>query len=439
MPPAPQPVPGPSPTRWFFSVIPQRIGAGSTISLPPLFVTEVLHGTVGQVGLASSLTSAASVPAAVAWGWLSDRFGSRKLYLALGCLGFGLPTLLMAFSQDVAGFLVLTTLMGALSMAGTPVSSTLIMDTTPKGEWDDAFGRFNQVSGWGMVVGRAVGLAWITYVTLMLGNESAQRSLWLVSGALGCLGAVAVWVMVPRPHRQKPAAFRLRDMRLRVRAWQPGRRLRRAGARLAAVSPRRLNWREPLAAYYLASLALFTASVFAYTPFSVWQRQELGNSTSMVFLMGMVNSLAATLSYRWVGRRSAARGSLGVQIGAVALRIIVFAGFALLSVTALHGLASSAALILFQSISGLSWAGIAVASNTTVAHLSPKGSEGASVGAYNSFISIGSIVGAFASGYVAQWTSFTFVFIMGALGMAITTILLILVRRQARRRQIDHM
>lgn len=433
------PVPHPSPTRWFYSVIPQRIGAGSTVSLPPLFITEVLHGTVGQVGLASSLTSAATVPAAVAWGWLSDRFGSRKLYLALGCLGFGLPTLLMAFSQDVTAYLVLTVLVGALSVAGTPVSSTLVMDTTPKGEWDDAFGRFNQVSGWGMVAGRGVGLAWITYVTLWLGNEPAQRSLWLVSGALSCAGAVAAWVMVPRPHRAKPATFRLRDAARSLRGWQPGRSLRRFGARLAALSPRRYRWREPLGAYYLASLALFTASVFAYTPFAVWQRQDLGNSTSMVFFMGMVNSLAATFSYRWVGRRSAARGSLGVQILAVALRIVVFGGFALMSLATLSSLASSTALVVLQSISGLSWAGIAVAGNTTVAHLSPKGNEGASVGAYNSFISLGAIAGAFASGYVAEWTNFTFVFVLGALGMAVTSVLLILVRRQARRRQIDHM
>lgn len=425
--------------RWFYSVIPQRIGAGSTISLPPIFITEVLHGTVGQVGLASSLASAAAVPAAVAWGWLSDRLGSRKLYLALGCLGFGIPTLLMAFSQDVNTYLMLTLLVGALSVAGTPVSSTLIMDTTPKNEWDDAFGRFNQVSGWGMTAGRMVGLAWITYVTLWLGSEPAQRSLWLVSGGLACVGAAAAWVMVPRPHRPKPAVFRPGDIWPRVRAWRPWRSLHRARAWLTVLSSKRLNWREPLGAYYLASLALFTASVFAYTPFAVWQRQELGNSTSVVFFMGMVNSLAATFSYRWVGRRSAAGGSLGVQIMAVALRIVVFGGFALLALSTLHGLASSAALVILQSISGFSWAGIAVAGNTTVAHLSPQGSEGAAVGAYNSVISLGAIAGAFASGYVAQWTSFTLVFILGALGMAATTVLLMLVRRQARNRRIEHL
>jgi MFS family permease len=424
---------------WFYGVIPQRIGAGSTISLPPLFITEVLHGTVGQVGLASSLTSAAGVPAAMAWGWLSDRFGSRKLYLALGCLGFGIPTLLMAFSRDMTTFLALTILIGALSVVGTPVSSTLIMDTTPKGEWDDAFGRFNQVTGWGMVVGRALGLLWIGYLTLRLGNEPTQRLLWLLSGLLGCAGALAVWVMAPRLHRAKPASFRWQDAARAWRSRRPGRTLRAVGARLAALAPSRFRWREPLGAYYLASLALFTASVFAYTPFAVWQRQDLGNSTTLVFLVGMVNSVAATFSYRWVGKRSAARGSLGVQIAAVALRIVVFGGFALLSLLSLRGLAGSAALIIFQAISGLSWAGIAVAGNTTVAHLAPKGSEGAAVGAYNSFISIGAIVGALASGYVAQGAGFTFVFLLGAVGMAITAFLLILIRRQTRRRHIEHM
>ena len=453
--PVSAPPPPPSSRRWFYGFVPHKIGAGSTVSLPPLFITEVLGGSVAMVGVATSITAAAAVPAAILWGWLSDRFGSRKLYLALGFLGFGIPTLLMAFSQNVANYLLLTALVGAFSIAGTPVSSTLIMDTTPKDQWHDAFGRFNQVGGWGLVVGRLVGLTWITYVTAATGNLMAQRSLWVVSGVLSILAAGVVWLLTPRLGRVKPrrparliillslgraaaataAGIRLaaggaaRFFRQRPQLQGVPDQVRQRGAALAA---------EPLVIYYFATFALFTASVLAYTPFAVWQRQALGSSTSNVFLMGLVNSLAAAFAYRWAGTAASRSSSVTVQTVAVGLRVFVFAGFAVLSVVELHLLVTNAVLVVLQVISGISWAGIAVAGSTTVAHLAPKGSEGAAIGTYNAFLSLGSIVGALVSGYLAQGTSFAVVFMTGAAGMGLTVLLLMWVRRTTAMHGLSH-
>jgi len=434
----------PATWRWFYSVVPQRIATGSTLSLPPLFITEVLGGTVAQVGLITALGSAVGAPAALAWGWLSDRVGPRKLYLTLGFLGFALPTLLMGFSRDVSQFVLLTVLLGIWSVAGTPVSSTLIMDLIPKEEWEDAFGRFNQIGGWGVVAGRVLGLVWIGYVTAQVGNALAQRSLWWLSGLLGLVSVVLAWWWTPRLYAPKPHSLRGRLATIRPRdiphllavlrnPWN--------GLNAGRVSPRR--WlrmlREPLIAYYIATLVLFTSSVFAYTVFAVWQRQELGSTTISVFLMGLVSSLAATLSYRWMGRRAGRRGSMGIQVLAVGLRVGVFGGFALVSILALRGWSAELALFVLQAISGFSWAGIAVGGNAAVAHLAPKGNEGAAVGAYNTFVSLGSILGAFASGYVAQWTNFATVFVLGSAGMVLTGGLLFAIRQQARHRGLNSM
>lgn len=441
--------------RWFYGFVPHKVGAGSTVSLPPLFITEVLGGSVAMVGVATSMTSIAAVPAAILWGWLSDRFGARKFYLALGFLGFGIPTLLMAFSQNVANYLLLTALVGALTIAGTPVSSTLIMDTTPKDRWHDAFGRFNQVGGWGLVVGRLVGLTWITYMTAATGNMMAQRSLWVVSGILSILAAGVVWMLTPRLGRVKPR----RPARLliflslgrAVAATAAGIHLAAGGVARFFKEPPQLQGvpgqvrqrsaalaAEPLVTYYFATFALFTASVLAYTPFAVWQRQDLGSSTSNVFLMGLVNSLAAAFAYRLAGTAASRRGGVTVLAVAVALRVFVFAGFAMLSLVELHLLVANAVLVVLQIISGVSWAGIAVAGSTTVAHLAPRGSEGAAIGTYNAFLSLGSIVGALVSGYLAQGTSFAVVFIAGAAGMGLTVVLLLWVRRTATSRGLAH-
>ncbi len=418
------------------------MATGSTLSLPPLFITEVLGGTVAQVGLISALGSAVSAPAALAWGWLSDRIGPRKFYLAFGFLGFALPTLLMGFSRDVSQFVLLTVLLGVWSVAGTPVSSTLIMELIPKEEWKEAFGRFNQIGGWGVVAGRVLGLIWIRYVTALVGNALAQRSLWWFSGLVGMLSVVMAWRWTPRLYAPKPHSLRVRlsatrpqDIsRLLVALLHPWNSLH-AGRMPPRWWLRML--REPLIAYYLATLVLFTSSVFAYTVFAVWQRQELGSTTVSVFIMGLINSLAATLSYRWMGRRAGRSGSMSIQVLAVGLRVGVFGGFALVSILALRGWTAELALFVLQGISGFSWAGIAVGGNAAVAHLAPKGNEGTAVGAYNTAVSLGSILGAFASGYVAQWTNFAIVFVLGSIGMALTGGLLLAIRRQAHRHGID--
>ncbi len=435
---------------WFYTFLPNKIGNGATISLTAIYLTEILGGSIAQVGVVTSLTSAATVPAAAFWGWLSDRVGTRKSYLMMGFLGFGLPTILMGLSDSVLQFLFLSVLVGTLSVAGTPVSSTLIMDTTPKEDWDEAFGRFNQISGWGMVAGRLLGLACIAYGMAAIGNEATQRGLWMLGGGLSILSVVWAWWAVPALGMPKPRPPRTASAEAvrhtgfsiveRVRylpqslyylpRWNPVGVIRALPAQLQRGTRR--SWalmREPLVAYLWASFFQFSMSTMAYTPFAVWQRQDLGNSTGDVFLVGLMNSVAAAMSYRMVGGWTRKHGSLRVQMVTVVLRVAVFGGFAGMSFLGMRGPWTLAILIVLQLVSGLSWAGIAVAGNSTVAHLAPQGSEGAAMGTYTSTASVGAIVGAFISGYLVQWLGYGLVFGMGAAGTGAAVLVLWLVRR----------
>ncbi|MGL4650564.1 MAG: MFS transporter [Caldilineaceae bacterium] len=446
---------------WFYAFLPNKVGLGATINLPPLFLTEVLGGNVASVGIASALTSAAPVPAATAWGWLSDRYATRKLYLLLGFVGFAIPTLLTAWTTAVWQYMVLAVLMGAWSVAGTPVSSTLVMDTVPRSEWDETFGRLNAIMGWGVVAGRLVGLLTIWYGINAFGNEQTQRGLWLISGGLSLFSVLWAWRTVPQPRMPKPRPARAYAAEVahhtgftiveRVRflpqslyhlpIWQPR-------VFFASTLPRSLRQAtrqtrdllaNPLVAYYLASFVLFTVSVMAYTPFAVWQRQELGNPSATVFLVGMVNSVASALTFRWVGRQIKLHGSIRVQMATISVRAITFGGFAVIGWMNITGAMSLFLLILLNALSGLGWAGIAVAGNTTVAHLAPKGSEGAAVGTYTSFVSVGSILGAFVSGFLVLRFSYEIVFLAGGIGVLCAVALLALIRRSAPASAREHL
>ncbi len=436
---------------WFYTFLPNKIGLGASINLPPLFLTEVLGGSVASVGVASALTSAATVPAAWMWGWLSDHYGTRKTYLMLGYLGFSIPTILMAFTTGVWQYMVLAVLLGAWSVAGTPVSSTLIMETTPRHDWDIAFGRFNAINGWGVVAGRLLGLILIGWGVAALGNEQTQRGIWLISGGLSLLSVVWAFFAVPHsraPRKEKPAPTtaefsRRVPLRERIGALpaQMGS-LRFAHVRqfLSETLPAsashvgrevRSYLQNALILYYIASFVLFTVSVMAYTPFAVWQRQELLNTAATVFLVGMVSSIASALTFNWMGRLIKRHGSIKVQMWTIGSRVVTFAGFALVGWLGLRGVPSVIALVLLNMLSGVGWAGIAVAGNTTVANLAPRGSEGAAVGAYTSFVSVGSIVGALVSGFLVLAIGFEWVFMFGAFGIVFSMVVLGLVRRAA--------
>jgi MFS family permease len=438
---------------WFLSFIPNKLGVGASINLPPIFITEILHGSVAAVGVASALTSAATVPAAVLWGWLSDRYATRKSFLIIGFLGFAIPALLNAFTTSVLQYMVVAVLLGAWSVAGTPVSSTLIMDTVPRRDWDESFGRFNAINGWGVVGGRLIGLLTITFGIALLGNERTQRGLWLLSGFISLFSVLWAIRSVPQPRMPKPRPSRTHEPDVtrhtgdsnvdRIRflptsfyhlpSLDPARffsiTLPESVDHLARESTSLL--RNPLVAYYFASFFLFTMSVMAYTPFAVWQRQVLFNTSATVFLVGMVNSIASALTFRWVGRQIKKYGSIRVQMATVSTRIITFGGFAVVGWLGINGWQSVAILIFLNALSGLGWAGIAVAGNTTVAHLAPRRSEGAAVGTYTSFVSVGSILGAFVSGYLVLWLGYEWVFFAGAIGIAITVGMLALIRRAA--------
>ncbi|EQB70226.1 MAG: hypothetical protein AMDU1_APLC00069G0013, partial [Thermoplasmatales archaeon A-plasma] len=56
---------------WFISYLLSNVSGGLTSPLIPLFVVIYLHYSVVYVGIISSLSSAASVPALIFWGNLS--------------------------------------------------------------------------------------------------------------------------------------------------------------------------------------------------------------------------------------------------------------------------------------------------------------------------------------------------------------------------------
>lgn len=142
---------------WFYAFIPHKLGSGLTNTLLPIFLVQVLGGTVADVGQVTSLTALVSVPASILWGNLSDRLGRRRPFLLLGFLGFAASTLLIGVGRNVPEVLLLSVLGGLLSTAIAPVASALVLDDVPEERWAESFGLFNQIVGAAGIVGSLAG------------------------------------------------------------------------------------------------------------------------------------------------------------------------------------------------------------------------------------------------------------------------------------------
>jgi len=135
-------------TRWFYSQLPVDIAAGPVGTLIQLYILE-LHGTVIDVGLAITLFSAVSIPAAVLWGYVTDRFQSRRTIIVLSCVAISANLIILPLAKTISGAALIYALFALVSSASATPANLLIMETQRKSRWAYAFARFSMVSGVG--------------------------------------------------------------------------------------------------------------------------------------------------------------------------------------------------------------------------------------------------------------------------------------------------
>ena len=121
------------------SVFTVSIGYGIVLPLLPYLLERLLGASGGpaqvarSTGLLTGLYTLSLFLFAPVWGWMSDRYGRRRILL-LGLLGFGATTMTAAFIENLPAVYVERFLSGVFAAAVTPVALAAIADlvTTEK-------------------------------------------------------------------------------------------------------------------------------------------------------------------------------------------------------------------------------------------------------------------------------------------------------------------
>jgi DHA1 family multidrug resistance protein-like MFS transporter len=412
---------------WFFAVIPYRLGVGLTSTLMPLFVVQVVGGTVVDVGLVTALGPLVGVPASVFWGNLSDRLHRRRPFLFLGFFGFAGSTILLGLAGSVAQVALISMTGALLSTAVEPVASALVMEGLPEERWAESFGRFSQIGGWSFVAGLGVGMAWLALVPRCWGTAMAMRGLFVLAGATALLSLALLLRFLPeRTAARRRLSFRPAMVgRLVVavveQALHHPSRLRYHMPRPALLADLRHYLRNALGRYYLATILLFFSSALGLVPFPIFLTDVLGASSTQVFFVFLVKAVTDALFYLPMGRLAQRRSGITLLAQASATRVAILGAFALIALLR-PGLFGLIPVTLVHILTGVTWAAIAVSGTTVVAALAPKGLEGRAMGLYNSVIGLAWILGSLAGGWVAGTLGYTVSFSAAAGLMALMAI-----------------
>jgi DHA1 family multidrug resistance protein-like MFS transporter len=411
--------------RWFYVFTPQKLGSGLTSTLLPLFVVQVIGGSVVDVGWVTSLTTLAGVPGSILWGNLSDRLRKRRPFLLLGFVGFAGATSLIGLGQNVGQVLILSALGGLLGAAVGPVGSALVLDDIDQERWPEHLGRFNQVGGWSFVIGLLIGTGWLSLLPGRWGTGPAMRGLFLVAGGVASLSLImgGLWL-------QEPSSVRS------LRQFQPGligKLTIGVVERALALPPRALyfvlrpaslwqvgeHFRNKLGQYYVCSFLLFFAINVGFVPFPIFLTNVLDATNAEVFLIYLIKSTMDALFYVPMGRLMQRRLGIGLQAQAAAVRVGIFALYAMLALVR-PGPSGLLVVGLVHTLTGVTWAAIAVSGTTAVAVMTPKELEGRAMGLYNAIIGAGGIAGSMVGGNLAEALGYSVSFGAGALLMGLT-------------------
>jgi MFS family permease len=154
-------------SAWLSSVLPFNIVLGPIGTLVQLLILN-LNGTVLEVGLALTLFNAVSIPSALFWGYVTDRFQRRRPLILASFVATPVLLILFLFANNGYWFSFLYALFSFASAASTTPLNLLVMETEQKPKWASAFAKFSMIASIGQTIGLILGIIWSFYFPLVL-------------------------------------------------------------------------------------------------------------------------------------------------------------------------------------------------------------------------------------------------------------------------------
>ncbi len=398
--------------RWFYSQLPVDVAVGPVGTLIQLYILE-LHGTVIDVGLAITLFNAVSIPAAVLWGYVTDRFQSRKTVIVLSSVAVSANLILLPLANSISGAALIYALFSLVSSASATPANLLIMETQRKSRWALAFARFSMVSSVGTTLGLMLGIAWSSFLPVSL--------LVVPLSALSLASALLSIVMIKQPS----VSFEREFIVMQRRSLQQRLltipliflRLPNIVDFKAVFKGLKSALTRQLPLLYLSIFVFYLASGLFNTSFVPFLRAA-GLRASEVFLVSMLAMVAQTASFYFAGPYVEKRDLRKSAVAGLVVRAACYAGIGLLAYLASGLSLLGGTLVLYPIAGGLAFAIYYTSSNIMIFNTLGAKNQGSRLGVYSALVGVATMIGSFVSGYVSFYFGFLATFVLAAVCLA---------------------
>lgn len=167
------------------------VGFGIIIPILP-FLIDKLGGGPAVLGIFMSVYSVMQFFFAPFWGRLSDRIGRRPVLL-IGLSGYGLTFIMFGLVDQVWLLIVIRALAGIVSSATLPTAMAYMADITSETDRSKNMGKIGAAMGLGMVFGPALG-GWLGHFSFSVP--------FFAAGGLALMILPFAWAMLPETLKQ---------------------------------------------------------------------------------------------------------------------------------------------------------------------------------------------------------------------------------------------
>ena len=381
---------------------------GTLIQLHLISLNGPSEGVI-YASLAVSAFNGVSIPAAMFWGYATDRLRSRR-GVVVGSYGLmGLVLLGFIPLSNTPGTILVYSVFAFFSAASATPLNLLIMETEPKTRWATAFARLSMVSSLGNVGGLILSTIWAQELPLLL--------LSLPLGAFALLSAALAFVTVREPGlvleretmvRREPSFFaRLLSLPLlflKIPGPSDFRRVFR-GLRNELTSYVPLFYVSTIL-FYLSSGIFNTSFVPALSAFSI--------PSGEIFAVILAGMLVQMLAFRSVGRYTERRSLVSSSVQGLVLRGGSYALIGVFAVVAGGPEFLLPVIILYPLAAGVAFAVYYTSSNTMMFDTVQGRNPGSMMGVYSAVVGFATLAGSLASGFISVFLGFHVTFVLAS-------------------------
>ncbi len=389
-----------SSTFWFYSFIPFKVATGGLSPLAPILTIEN-GGTSVDVGIANAMGSIFSMLGGIIWGKLSDSLQKRKVFLMMGFVAVSMFAIIFALTKTPTEVIKVNAIYSLLIASTMPIPVVLIANSLKKEDWDYGVGKFNQIGGWGWVVGLVLGLILSTKLTI--------RDLFVIFSLVNMPSVfmAAKWI--------EEAPIRIRRGRFKVyvnMVVEKFKYLPNLLIHIPKLNKKLIGAFITLKYFYLANIMFYTGSLMFFSQFPVYLSQK-GLNSRYVYLLSVFNSAVAAYMYTRAGAATQRVGATRTFVRALLLRVVSILIF--VSALFLDGPIFVILAAISLALVGYTWAYISISAVSIISKAAKENNRGSMMGSYNLVASLGSIGGSLAGGVLVTQFGFLVDFIFAAI------------------------